>query len=37
MGIERSTYLINEEGIIEKAFSKVRPALNPQQMLEEIQ
>lgn len=37
MGIERSTYLINEEGTIEKTFSKVKPALNPEQMLEEIE
>lgn len=25
MGVERSTYLINEEGIIEKTFQKVKP------------
>lgn len=34
MGIVRTTYLINEEGIIEKAFGKVKAAENPQQMLD---
>jgi len=34
MGIVRTTYLINEEGIIEKAFGRVKAAENPQQMLE---
>lgn len=33
MGIERTTYLINEEGIIEKVFSKVKAANNPMDML----
>lgn len=37
MGVVRTTYLINEEGIIEKAFDKVKAAENPNQMLEEIQ
>ncbi len=32
MGIVRSTYLINEEGIIEKTFDKVKAAENPMQM-----
>ena len=36
MGIERTTYLINEDGIITKAFSKVKPADNPSQMLNEL-
>lgn len=36
MGIERTTYLINEEGIIEKAFSKVKAASNPTDMLNEL-
>lgn len=36
MGVVRTTYLINEEGIIEKAFGKVKPADNPQQMLDEL-
>lgn len=36
MGVVRTTYLINEEGIIEKAFDKVKAANNPQQMLDEI-
>lgn len=34
MGVVRTTYLINEEGIIEKAFDKVKAANNPQQMLD---
>lgn len=36
MGVVRTTYLINEEGIIEKAFDKVKAADNPHQMLNEI-
>ncbi|MEG0366327.1 MAG: thioredoxin-dependent thiol peroxidase [Coprobacillus sp.] len=36
LGIERTTYLINEEGIIEKAFGKVNAADNPIQMLNEL-
>ena len=36
MGIVRTTYLINEKGIIEKACGKVKAADNPQQMLEEL-
>ena len=35
-GVVRSTYLINEEGIIEKAFSRVRADSNPRDMLEEL-
>ena len=34
MGIVRTTYLIDEEGVITKAFSKVKAADNPQQMLD---
>jgi len=34
MGVVRTTYLINEEGIIEQAMDKVKAADNPQQMLE---
>lgn len=37
MGVERTTYLINEDGMIEKAYAKVKPALNANQMLDEIQ
>ena len=37
MGIERSTYLIDEQGNIAKAFGKVRPGDNPKKMLNEIQ
>ena len=33
MGVVRTTYLIDEEGVITKAFSKVKAADNPQQML----
>ena len=35
-GVVRTTYLINEEGIIEKAFAKVNPTNNPSDMLKEI-
>ena len=34
MGVVRSTYLIDEKGVIVKAFGKVKAAENPQQMLE---
>ena len=34
MGVVRTTYLIDEEGIIVKAFGKVKAVDNPQQMLE---
>lgn len=37
MGVERTTYLINEEGLIEKVYAKVKPDKNAVQMLEEIQ
>lgn len=33
MGVVRTTYLINEEGIIENAYDKVKAADNPNQML----
>ena len=36
MGIERTTYLIDEKGIIIKSFGKVKAADNPSQMLGEI-
>ena len=36
MGVVRTTYLIDENGIISKAFGKVKPAQNPEQMLEEL-
>ena len=35
-GVVRTTYLIDENGIISKAFGKVNPAQNPEQMLEEL-
>ena len=34
MGTIRTTYLIDEEGIIVKAMGKVKAADNPQQMLD---
>ncbi|MFA6780323.1 MAG: thioredoxin-dependent thiol peroxidase [Paludibacteraceae bacterium] len=36
MGVVRTTYLIDEEGIIVKAFDKVKAEENPAQMLEEV-
>ncbi len=36
MGVVRTTYLIDEEGVIKKAFGKVKAAENPAQMLEEL-
>jgi peroxiredoxin Q/BCP len=36
LGIIRATYLIDEEGTIEKAFSNVKAADNPAEMLAEI-
>ena len=37
MGVVRTTYLIDEEGVITKAFGKVKAADNPAQMLAELQ
>ncbi|MEA4919802.1 MAG: thioredoxin-dependent thiol peroxidase [Clostridiaceae bacterium] len=34
MGVVRSTYIINENGIIEKAMPKVKPDTNPAEILE---
>ena len=36
MGVVRTTYLIDEEGVIVKAMDKVKAAENPQQMLESL-
>ena len=36
MGVVRTTYLINEQGVIVKAFGKVKAADNPAQMLGEL-
>ena len=36
MGVVRTTYLIDENGVIVKAFDKVRAADNPAQMLSEL-
>ena len=35
-GVGRTTYLIDEDGVIMKAFDKVKAADNPQQMLDEL-
>lgn len=35
-GTERSTYLIDENGIIQKALKKVKPVQNPEDMLESL-
>ena len=34
MGVVRTTYLIDEEGVIVKAFDKVKAEKNPEEMLE---
>lgn len=36
MGVVRTTYLINEEGMIEKVFGRVKAEANPEQMLQEL-
>lgn len=36
MGVVRTTYLIDEEGVIIRAMDKVKAADNPQQMLDEL-
>ena len=36
MGVVRTTYLIDEDGVIVKAFGKVKAADNPAQMLGEL-
>ena len=36
MGVIRSTYLIDEEGIIRKALGNVKPKENPGRMLAEV-
>ena len=36
MGVVRTTYLIDEEGIIIKAFGNVKAAENPAKMLAEV-
>ena len=36
MGVVRTTYLIDENGMIVKAFTKVKAAENPRQMLDEL-
>jgi peroxiredoxin Q/BCP len=36
MGVVRTTYLIDEDGIIVKAFGKVKAEENPAQMLAQL-
>lgn len=36
MGVVRTTYLIDEQGVIVRAYDKVKPELNAGQMLEDI-
>ncbi len=36
MGVVRTTYLIDEDGIIMKAMDKVKAADDPQEMLEAL-
>ena len=36
MGVVRTTYLVDEQGVIVKAFGKVKAADNPAQMLAEL-
>ena len=36
MGVVRTTYLIDENGVIVRAFGKVKAAENPQQMLDTL-
>ena len=36
LGVVRTTYLIDEDGMIVKAFDKVKPSDNPSQMLDEL-
>ena len=36
MGVVRTTYLIDEQGVIVRGFEKVKAADNPQQMLDEL-
>lgn len=36
MGIERSTYLIDEDGIIRKAYQKVKPAVHSDDVLKDL-
>ncbi len=36
MGVVRTTYLIDEQGMIVRAFGKVKAAENPAQMLEQL-
>ena len=37
MGVVRTTYLIDEDGVIIRAMDKVKAADNPQQMLEALE
>ena len=37
MGVVRSTFIINEEGVIEKVYPKVKPDTNAAEILEYLQ
>ena len=37
MGVVRTTYLIDEEGMIEKVYEKVKPEKNAGEILEYLQ
>ena len=37
MGVVRTTYLIDEDGMIIRAYEKVNAGGNPAQMLEDVQ
>ena len=36
MGVVRTTYLIDEQGMIARVFKNVKAAQNPEQMMESI-
>lgn len=36
MGVVRTTYLIDEQGVIVRAYEKVKPELNAEQMLSDV-
>ena len=36
MGTVRTTYIIDENGVVEKVFTKVKAAQNPNDMLNEL-
>ena len=36
MGVLRTTYVINEQGVIEKVYEKVKPETNAEEVLCEL-